>query len=966
MLVLTAFTAIQRFVHVYRAGRRARRAPARPAPRVAERRADRPDRPLRCAPGGRAPGRRRPRRGRRHPSGRVAARVPEPCRGRSAGSSTYLAYRGAARAAQVVPRTGRRPRSRGVVGRVGACRPARRAGAMAGAPPAAGRPRRRRPRAPSTSVFDVVRALLARDLPAARRRAARRRSTPNFTIDGLRAHRGRARDGQGRDPRACRTSAAGSGRRRGWRSAGHHMLAVVETIEPPELLEWFAAPARGDRASRSCRSAPTCRRTVLRALRDNRIVCLLCDRDLTGDGVEVEFFGERTTLPGRPGDARAAHRRGAAAGRGLLRPGRGSPRSRAAAARRSHACGSPARRHRPHHPGARPRVRDPDPRARPSSGTSCSRTGRATANREAWRAMKPCGVKVAMISPVLDVAPRRRAGPGARARARAAQARRRRADRRARATDRHPSPAIVSVGPSVEWESNGSIAPISPGRATARRTAEALRSIEPDVVHLHEPTVPGPCLSALIGFNGPMVGTFHASGELAAHVARPALRSVDDAARRSRVVGVGVGARDRRGATGASAEYVVLWNGIEIERVRDRRRRRRSTRPAVLFIGRHEPRKGLARAARRVGRHRPRRRCSGSAASGRRPTSCAPRRRRANVEWLGTVTDAERNARLRGATVFCAPSLHGESFGVVLLEAMAAGTPIVASAIEGYAERRPRRIATRCSCPPATSTRCADALRRVLDDAGAARPARRVRAATRAEEFSMPRLAERYLELYERAIGARCRERDGDRSATSRELAVDLAARVRDAVAPSLGRSRRARPASGSRPAATSRWRSTRSPSTSAERCCAEAGDIAFYSEDRGYVEIGRPRAILVVDPIDGTRPAAAGLESCCVSVAVVPPSRDATLGDVQFGVVHEIKHGHRFVATPARRAVVGGDGTPVPIRLSANIDLRRAVLDRGLARSSRAADDGRCSRSSSTARRCTAATSISARRRST
>ena len=61
----------------------------------------------------------------------------------------------------------------------------------------------------------------------------------------------------------------------------------------------------------------------------------------------------------------------------------------------------------------------------------------------------------------------------------------------------------------------------------------------------------------------------------------------------------------------------------------------------------------------------------------------------------------------------------------------------------------------------------------------------------------------------------------------------------------------------------------------------AAAGDIAFYSEDRGLVEFGQPRAILVIDPVDGTRPAAAGLESCCVSIAVVPPTEDATLGDV-------------------------------------------------------------------------------------
>ena len=59
--------------------------------------------------------------------------------------------------------------------------------------------------------------------------------------------------------------------------------------------------------------------------------------------------------------------------------------------------------------------------------------------------------------------------------------------------------------------------------------------------------------------------------------------------------------------------------------------------------------------------------------------------------------------------------------------------------------------------------------------------------------------------------------------------------------------------------------------------CLERAGDIGYYSEDRGYVAFGRPRAIFVIDPIDGTRPAAAGLESCCVSIGVVPPSVDAT-----------------------------------------------------------------------------------------
>ena len=77
------------------------------------------------------------------------------------------------------------------------------------------------------------------------------------------------------------------------------LLVVVEAIEPPELFDWFVelrnamgmeVVAAGDDAAARC----------LQALRDNRIVCLLSDRDLSGDGIEVDFFGERTTLPAGP------------------------------------------------------------------------------------------------------------------------------------------------------------------------------------------------------------------------------------------------------------------------------------------------------------------------------------------------------------------------------------------------------------------------------------------------------------------------------------------------------------------------------------------------------------------------------------------------------------------------------------------------------------------------------------------
>jgi KDO2-lipid IV(A) lauroyltransferase len=80
---------------------------------------------------------------------------------------------------------------------------------------------------------------------------------------------------------------------------GHRLLAVVERIEPPQLLEWFKEQ-RADIGIDVVPLGPDVSRTVLQGLRDNRIVCLLCDRDIEGDGVEVEFFGERTTLPGGP------------------------------------------------------------------------------------------------------------------------------------------------------------------------------------------------------------------------------------------------------------------------------------------------------------------------------------------------------------------------------------------------------------------------------------------------------------------------------------------------------------------------------------------------------------------------------------------------------------------------------------------------------------------------------------------
>jgi phosphatidylinositol dimannoside acyltransferase len=92
----------------------------------------------------------------------------------------------------------------------------------------------------------------------------------------------------------------------GWDFAGAWLATkglpptvVVEPVEPPELFEWFAGVRRA-LGMTVVQLGPEAGKAVLQALRRNEVVCLLCDRDLVGDGIEVEFFGERTTLPAGP------------------------------------------------------------------------------------------------------------------------------------------------------------------------------------------------------------------------------------------------------------------------------------------------------------------------------------------------------------------------------------------------------------------------------------------------------------------------------------------------------------------------------------------------------------------------------------------------------------------------------------------------------------------------------------------
>jgi myo-inositol-1(or 4)-monophosphatase len=163
------------------------------------------------------------------------------------------------------------------------------------------------------------------------------------------------------------------------------------------------------------------------------------------------------------------------------------------------------------------------------------------------------------------------------------------------------------------------------------------------------------------------------------------------------------------------------------------------------------------------------------------------------------------------------------------------------------------------------------------------------------------------------------------------QLALHVAAQVREAVAPHLGHPR-ARERVGRAPGGDATMAIDAVAEDRLEQLLRDAGDIGFYSEDRGLVTFGRPRAYLVVDPVDGTRPAAAGFESCCVSVAVAPPRADATLGEVSFGVVHEIKTGQRFWAGRGRGgAVETASGARLEPACSGNTDLGRLFWTAGL-----------------------------------
>lgn len=319
-------------------------------------------------------------------------------------------------------------------------------------------------------------------------------------------------------------------------------------------------------------------------------------------------------------------------------------------------------------------------------------------------------------------------------------------------------PEAVAVGRSVAVPANGSVAPLAIGPDVWVRTTVALRRWRPDVVHLHEPLAPGLGWAALVApsWNAVRVGTLHRAGgeivyRLAAPAARIALRRLDA------VFAVSEAARATAAPALADRACPVVGNGIELHHGHGVEPEPTSG-PTVLFVGRHEPRKGLAVLLQAVDRLGPT--WPGQVwivGNGPERAGLAARYRSLpNIRWWGEVDGAVLARLFAGSHVLCAPSLGGESFGVVLLEAMLARCVVLCSDIAGYAavaDGHGVRVA------PGDSMALAEALERVVASVASGRgwaaPAALDAAADHAASFSMAALANRYLAHYRQLIGSR-------------------------------------------------------------------------------------------------------------------------------------------------------------------------------------------------------------------
>lgn len=316
---------------------------------------------------------------------------------------------------------------------------------------------------------------------------------------------------------------------------------------------------------------------------------------------------------------------------------------------------------------------------------------------------------------------------------------------------RHDEPPaeVLPAGRSVIVPANGTLPNIVLSPPSVLRMRAILERERFDLVHVHEPMTPALGVAALALWDGPTVATFHANGPLGWMVIGKRLWGFL-AERIDRRIAVSEEAR-RSAARWLPGEYEIVPNGVVVPAHADAGGRDNR----VVFIGRHEPRKGmhvLLRAWPEIHRR------TGARLRlvGADPLAVRLVQTRANVsaegiDVLGVLSDDELTNELQRAKLLVAPSLGGESFGMVLTRAFASAVPTVASDISGY--RDVVTDATGVLVPPGNDSALAEAAVALLNDED-----RRARLGCTARELAQERyswdvVAAHLLEIYESAAG---------------------------------------------------------------------------------------------------------------------------------------------------------------------------------------------------------------------
>jgi phosphatidyl-myo-inositol alpha-mannosyltransferase len=319
--------------------------------------------------------------------------------------------------------------------------------------------------------------------------------------------------------------------------------------------------------------------------------------------------------------------------------------------------------------------------------------------------------------------------------------------------NRAEEPWVRAVGRPVDVTFNRSNAPIDPRPWSLRQVRELLRSFGPDVVHVHEPLTPSTSMWATLGAEAPVVATFHTGAERSRlyDLAAPVLRRI---ARRI-VIRVAVSRVAERAASARiGGSFEIVPNGADVARFADAEPAALGTGTKLLFVGRLDERKGFPVAVgafARLAKDRPELRLI---VVGDGPERSAvnglPADVRARVAMLGAVPNIDLPPFEKACDLYLGTSVGGESFGIVLVEAMAAGLPVVASGIPGYDEVVTDGV-DGLLVPPRDPEALARAAGTILDDPGMAE---RLSAAglARAATFDWGVVGAKLEVLYDRAV----------------------------------------------------------------------------------------------------------------------------------------------------------------------------------------------------------------------